>query len=579
MKNSPSFLLILLSTLFLISCSDKTPQVDKANSNKKAHLVLYNADVLTMEKAHPNAQAIAVYGDKIIFVGDDQTVQDYVGENTEAIDLAGTTITPGLIEGHGHYFQLGKTLTELQLRKFETYTEMVKAVEKEVKTRKPGDWIFARGWHQDKWISTPNPSVEGLPIHDALSAVSPDNPVILQHASGHGIFVNRKAMDIVGIDDNTPNPQGGEIVRNVSGKAIGMMRETAENVLLEAYEDYLAQRPQQEVNRWRRHYVTVAGKEALRNGITSFQDLGGKYYQIDLLKVMAKEANMPVRIYMSIEEEAETMKNRLADYRMIGYGDNFLTVRAIGEKVLDGALGTHGGWLLEPYADLPRTSGLNVVPIEEIRKSAELAIKHDYQLAIQGIGDRAVRELFAIYEEQFNRHPQKTDLRWRMEHVQVVHPDDLKKFAQLGVIPAVQGKFACSDGPWVVERLGMERAKTRGYMFKSMIASGALGTNGSDPPVEEISPISSFYCSVTRTLSDGSKFFPEQALTRMEALKAYTLGNATAAFEEDIKGSIKVGKLADLTVMSQNLLTVADDKIMDTEILMTIVGGKIKYRQ
>jgi predicted amidohydrolase YtcJ len=272
------------------------------------------------------------------------------------------------------------------------------------------------------------------------------------------------------------------------------------------------------------------------------------------------------------------MQDRLAEYRMVGYGNQFLTVRAIGEKVLDGALGTHGGWLLEPYTDLPRSSGLNVVPIEEIEASAELAMQHDYQLAIQGIGDRSYRELLNIYEYAFTEHPETSDLRCRIEHAQVIHPDDVQRTVDLGVIPAVQGIFACSDGPWVVDRLGPERTRERGYIFNTLAEAGLVPTNGTDPPVDEIDPIASFHCSVTRILPDGSTFQEQETYSRKRALYSYTMGNAIAAFEENSKGSLTPGKLADITVLSQDLLTVPDDEIMNTEIVMTIVGGRIRYK-
>jgi hypothetical protein len=293
---------------------------------------------------------------------------------------------------------------------------------------------------------------------------------------------------------------------------------------------------------------------------------------------MAAEGSLPIRLYMAIQEPAVEMAEKLADYRLVDYGNNFLTIRCIGEKVLDGALGTHGGWLLEAYTDRPGSFGLNVTPVPEIRHSAELAMKHDYQLAIQGIGDRAARELFNIYEEQFAVYPEKKDLRWRIEHAQVTHPDDLPRYASLGVIPGIQGIFACSDGPWVVDRLGVDRTKERGYVFRSMAESGALIMNGTDPPVEEISPIASFHCSVTRELPDGNIFQPEQRLTREQALRSYTINNAFAAFEEDLKGSITPGKLADITVLSKDIMTVPEDEIVEAEIVYTIIGGEVLYK-
>jgi predicted amidohydrolase YtcJ len=451
-------------------------------------------------------------------------------------------------------------------------------VEGAVQETPSGEWIIGRGWHQDKWEIKEDNLVEGLPLHDSLSAATPDNPVMLIHTSGHGVFVNQRAMSLVELGDDTQAPEGGEIVRDENGWATGMMRESAQDVFRQAFSGHQGRRPAGVAEDEMRRMVLLAGEESLRHGITSFQDLGTSFAEVDLIKKMADEGNLPVRLWMAFEEQAADMEGRLSDYRMIGYGNNYLTVRAIGEKVLDGALGTHGGWLLEPYSDLPRSHGLNVVPIEEIEASARLAIENDYQLAIQGIGDRAYRELLNIYEAEFDKHPEKTDLRWRIEHAQVIHPDDVDRTVALSVIPAVQGIFACSDGPWVVDRLGSDRTKERGYIFNTLAEAGLVPTNGTDPPVDEIDPIASFHCSVTRILPDGSLFQPQEVYSRERALYSYTMGNAIAAFEEDIKGSITPGKLADITVLSQDLLTIPDDRIMDTEITMTILGGKVRYR-
>jgi hypothetical protein len=305
--------------------------------------------------------------------------------------------------------------------------------------------------------------------------------------------------------------------------------------------------------------------------------MGASFEEIDLIRKVADEGRLEIRLYLSVEETAAAMKEKLARYRMVGHAQGYLTVRTIGEKVLDGALGTHGGWLLAPYADLPRSLGLNVTPVEEIRRSAELAIAHDYQMAIQGIGDRAVRVLLDLYAEAAKSRPDRTDLRWRIEHAQVIHPDDLPRFAREGVIPSVQGIFACSDGPWVVSRLGEARTRERGYLFLSLMRSGAVVTNGTDPPVEEINPVASFDCSVTRRLPDGSVFAAEQRLSREQALRSYTANNAYAAFEESVKGTLSPGRLADVTVLSKDLLTVPDDQIRTTSVDYTIVGGRVRY--
>lgn len=571
MKFSP----LLLIVFGLVSCTDQSGQ---QSPHEIADTVLTNGNVVTIDENKPTASAIAIVGDRIAAVGTLEEIDAWVGESTTVIDLQGMTAIPGFIEGHGHFTSFGGSLMTLDFRYEKSFADIVSMVAKTAESTPSGEWIIGRGWHQDKWQEKADVLVEGLPLHDSLSAAVPDHPVMLIHTSGHGVFVNQRAMRLVEMSDSSVAPSGGEIVRDESGRATGMMRESAQDVFRAAYAAHQGKRPADVVEQEMRRMVKLAGEETLRHGITTFHDLGTRFVEVDLLKKMADEGNLPVRLYMALEEDAADMKDRLADYRMVGYGNNFLTVRAIGEKVLDGALGTHGGWLLEPYTDLPRSSGLNVVPIEEIEASAKLAIEHDYQLSIQGIGDRAYRELLNIYEKEFARHPEKTDLRWRIEHAQVIHPDDVSRTVDLGVIPAVQGIFACSDGPWVEDRLGPERTRERGYIFNTLADAGVVPTNGTDPPVDEISPIGSFHCSVTRLLPDGSVFQGDEVYSRQRALYSYTMGNAIAAFEEDIKGSLTPGKLADITILSQDLLTVADEKIMDTEIVMTILGGKIRYR-
>ena len=568
-KRFPGSIIIVTGIFISITC-----QVP----NDPADLILRNGKIVTMDDRWPQVSALAVKGDRISAVGSDRDMLRYIGTETQVIDLKGMLAIPGFIEGHGHFYSLGASLMELELRNAENWDAIITLVAEEAKNKRPGTWIVGRGWHQDKWDREPQPNVEGLPTHDKLSAVSPQNPVFLSHTSGHGVFVNEAAMKASGISERSVDPPGGEIVRDENGEPIGMLREYAAQPVRDALKAYQNQRSAQEVEMNMRQQVLLAAQNAIKNGITSFQDMGSTWEELDHLKIMATEGSLPIRLYMAVQEPAVEMEERLADYRLVGYGNNFLTIRCIGEKVLDGALGTHGGWLLESYTDLPRSFGLNVTPVPEIQYSAELAIKHDYQLAIQGIGDRAARELFNIYEEQFTMHPEKKDLRWRIEHAQVTHPDDLPRYSELGVIPGIQGIFACSDGPWVVDRLGEERTKERGYVFRSMAESGAIIMNGTDPPVEEIDPIASFHCSVTRELPDGSIFQPEQRLTRDQALRSYTINNAFAAFEEHLKGSITPDKLADITVLSKDIMSVPEDEILETEIIYTILGGKIVYK-
>jgi len=562
-------LFLALSILIFSSCE---------NHSQKADLLLINGHILTMDEDNPNVNAIASKGDVILALGDTKDLLEYKTKDTKVVDLNGSLAIPGLIEGHGHYMRLGHTLMHLDLRYATSWNEIVAMVDKAVQRSEPGEWILGWGWHQDKWDNPPTPSFEGLPIHHSLSAVSPDNPVMLSHTSGHGEYINAKAMEMAGIRLDTPNPEGGEIVRTTDGQAIGMLRESAAKFIDDIYADYEHDRSPADLERQHRKQVALAGQEALENGITSFQDMGSSFEEVALLKKMADESALPVRLYMAIHDSSAIMADQLASFRMVGYGNNFLTNRCIGEKVLDGALGTHGGWLLEPYVDLPHTSGLNVTPVDEIRRSAELAVQHDYQMAIQGIGDKATRVLLDIYEQAFRDHPQQNDWRWRIEHAQVIHPEDLQRFKELDVIAGIQGVFACSDGSWVERRLGKARTKERGYLWRTMIDKGIRIMNGTDPPVEDIDPMASFHCSVSRVLSNGTVFAAEQKMTREQALKSYTMDNAYAAFEEDIKGSLEIGKLADITVLSKNIMTIPDEEIPSTKVLYTIIGGEIKYQ-
>jgi predicted amidohydrolase YtcJ len=558
---------VLLAAVSITACDDSS----------NADLMLRNGRVYTMDSTRSLAQAVAVRGQHIIAVGSDSEVHQYVDGRTEIIDLDGATVLPGLIDAHGHYMSLGESLMGLDLRPQESWDEIVALVEDAVESKEPGEWIVGRGWHQDKWEKPPTPAVEGLPVHSSLSAVSPQNPVMLIHVSGHGVFVNARALEEIGVTRETPNPEGGEFVRDAAGEATGMLRETAQDLARSAYAEHKSRRAPEAIEAELRQQVALAGREAIENGITTFHDMGESFETIDLMKTMAEEGNLPLRLYMHVQEPAEVLEEKLEEYRMVGHGNGFLTVRAIGEKVLDGALGTHGGWLLEPYADMPRTAGFNVTPVADIERSAELAARHGYQMAIQGIGDRATRELFRIYEGVFDHNPQLDDLRWRIEHCQVIHPDDLPRFSGLGVIASVRGIFATSDGPWVETRLGVERTRERGYQYRSLFESGAVVINGTDPPVEDINPIANFYRSVTRVMDNGVVFYPEQRMTREQALASYTVNPAYAGFEEDLKGTISVGKLADITVLSRDIMTVPDDELLDTEVVYTIIDGVVRY--
>ena len=542
-----------------------------------ADLVLRNGKVVTLSNSAPVAEAIAVRGDKISALGSNRDAQGWIGPGTKVIDLHGMLAVPGFIEGHGHFTGVGEFRMGLDLREARTWDEIVAQVARAVKQAKPGDWIIGRGWHQSKWDHPPEPNVEGFPLHDSLDKVSPNNPVMLTHASGHASFVNAKAMEAAGITRATANPKGGEILKDKSGNPTGLLRETAEQLAGRAHSDWEARRSNQEVRaQWRRE-VDLAIDESLSKGITTFEDAGSPFATVDGLKAMAERHELRMRIWMMLRVPNDQLAPKLDQYKMIGVGGNFLTVRAI-KRQIDGALGSRGAWLLEPYTDKPDSSGLNTEDPADIRKTAELAIQHGYQLCVHAIGDRANREVLNIYEETFRAHPEQKELRWRIEHAQHLSAADIPRFAELGVIAAMQGVHCTSDAPYVLLRLGERRAAEGAYVWQKLMKSGAIVGNGTDAPVEDVSPLASFYASVSRKLKDGTVFYPDQRMSREEALRSYTWNNAYAAFEEKIKGSLEVGKLADITVLSKDIMTIPEDQIPTTDVAYTIVGGKVMFQ-
>lgn len=564
--------LLTLSALFLAaSCGRPQPA-------ETADLILINGNIYTVDSLQPRAQAIAVKGERILKVGSNEDIQQLKGDSTQIIDLDGKFLMPGFIEGHGHYAGLGSSLMNLNFLKSKSWDDIVKLVEQRAKSTRRGDWIIGRGWHQEKWTKPIEKAVLGYPYHDSLSAISPDNPVILSHASGHSLFANAKAMELAGITADTPNPPGGEIVRDARGTAIGVFEERAMSLITKAYDAYLASlSSEQKKEQWLKG-IELAEQECLSKGITSFQDAGSSFQEMEWYRELAEAGRMKVRLWAMVRHPYHTLKGKIDAYPVIDAGNGYFTCRAIKSE-LDGALGAYGAWLLAPYDDKPGFSGQNTTPIEEVRRIAGLALERNMQLCVHTIGDKANRELLNLCEELFRSQANAKDLRWRSEHAQHIDPVDIPRFSQIGIIAAMQGIHCTSDAPFVVKRLGEERARTGAYPWRSLLDAGAVVTNGTDAPVEDVSALESFYASVTRKRADtGMAFFPEQRMTRAEGVYSYTLANAYAAFEEKNKGSIEAGKLADFVVLSNDLLTCPDEDILSTRVLMTIVGGKVKFK-
>jgi hypothetical protein len=545
---------------------------------RPADLVLRNGKIVTVDEAKPEAQAIAISGDTIVAVGSNQEIQPYVGGSTKVIDLKGALATPGFIDAHVHFTGVGDAAKNLKLATAKSWDEVVRMVGEAAKKAKPGDWIIGRGWHQEKWSEVPSPNVEGFPLHDALSKAAPNNPVWLTHASGHAGFANAYAMKMAEVTRATADPDGGKILRDGDGNATGLFNERAQSIVGAALARDLATRPPAKVEADLREVIELASREALAKGLTSVHDAGSPPSTIEVIKKLVDERKLPLRVWMMLREDAKNLAADMPKYRVVNYGDKRFTVRAT-KRAIDGALGSRGAWMLEPYTDLSSTSGMNTDNLDDVRMIAELAIKNDYQMAIHAIGDRGNREVLNIYEDTFRKHPEKNskDLRWRIEHAQHLNAADIPRFGRLGVIASMQGIHATSDAIFVLARLGPKRAEEGAYVWQKLMKSGATIANGTDAPVEDVDPIPSFYASVARRVKDGSVFYAAQRMSRMEALRSYTINAAFAGFEESIKGSLRAGKLADITVFSQDLMTVAEDRIPATKIAYTIVGGKVQY--
>ena len=565
MKNIVFFL-----SLFLISCS----QTEKI----QADLILKNGRFFTADDNYQQVTAIAISADTILALGSDTDITRFAGENTRIIDLNGAFAMPGFIEGHGHFLSLGESLQNLNLLHTSSWQQVVEMVKSKAQAARPGEWIEGRGWHQEKWNQDPGITVNGYPYHDALSAVTPDNPVVLYHASGHGLIANAAAMKLAGISRETPDPAGGRIVRDAKGNAAGVFEENAMALIDKPYSDWKNRRPESERQADLIKTATMAAEKCLSLGITSFQDAASSFWELRQLKGMAESGKLPVRLWAMVFQPSESELPELKNYPQIGIAKGHFTCRAV-KAYFDGALGSYGAWLLNEYNDKPGFTGQNTTPTDTIRMLAKACLDNNLQLCVHAIGDRANREVLDIYESTF-KATGKNGERWRIEHAQHIDTADIPRFGRLGVIAAMQAIHCTSDAPFVVKRLGEQRARTGAYAWRSLLDSGANIANGTDTPVEEADPLPCLYASITRKRTDtGLEFYPEQSMTRREALLSYTLWNAHAAFEEKEKGSLSPGKLADIVVLSENLLECAPETLLKAEVLKTIVGGKVVFQR
>lgn len=555
--------------VLLVSCQTQPDPLLTADS------VFLNATVYTMDESAPVVEAVAIKADTFLFVGSREGVDAFIGEETEIVDLDGKTLVPGLTEGHAHIMGIGYNLLNVDLREATSYKEVVDMVAERAKTTPEGVWIVGRGWHQDKWVEQPE-MVNGFPTHDLLSDATPNNPVYLKHASGHAALANQKAMEVAGINDASPQPEGGEIFKSVTGQPTGLFNETAQGLIGEVIPGATKESDERALK--------LALEQCFRYGITGFHQAGSGPDHINLYKEFAARNELKLRLYVMLNGRDQAL---LEEYFAKGIEedlyDNQLTVRAV-KLYADGALGSRGAWLLKSYSDAPGIHGHNVMPMEDIKEITSRGYKAGFQMCVHAIGDRANREVLDIYEETFKLYPENApkEPRFRIEHAQHFHPDDIPRFAELGVIPAMQAIHMSSDRPWAILRLGKQRIKWGAYMWQTLLQSGAKIVNGTDAPVEPVTPIASFFASVSRKTLKGTPpggYEPEEKMTREQALRSYTLDAAHGAFREDRKGSIEVGKWADLTVFDRDVMTIPEEEILGTEVMMTVIGGEIVYQK
>jgi|ETN02SMinimDraft_4_1059925.scaffolds.fasta_scaffold02216_2 hypothetical protein len=554
--------------------------------SKHADMVIHNGTIYTMSDYNPIAETVIVKDGKIMNVGNQINYRSYIGEKTKILDLNGATMIPGFIEGHGHFMGLGYAKMRLDLSVVDSYDELVDMVAEAVEKSPPGEWILGRGWHQSKWLPTPSPLVKGFQTHDKLSAVSPNNPVWLTHASGHAGFANAKAMEIGGITAETEFGFGGEIIKNLRNQPTGIFNERAQNLISKHVEspsyDAGSKSDSDTDQQNSSLALELAVKECLENGITSFHDAGAGKESIQTFRDGINSNKLKIRLYVMLtSRDPKLLEEWYKNGPEIGTGNDYLTIRSIKLNA-DGALGSRGAWLLNEYTDRPGHFGMATQSIDYVYEVSKNGLKHGFQVNAHAIGDRANREILNQYQKVFNEYPEKAnDLRWRIEHAQHIDPEDIPRFGELGVIPSIQGIHMSSDRPWAINRLGRKRIVESAYVWRDLIDHGAVIVNGTDVPVEPIDPLASFYASVTRKTLKGvpnNGYEPKQKMTRLEALKSYTINAAYAAFEEKIKGSIEIGKYADFTVLSKNIITIPENQLLNTKVLYTIINGKIEYK-
>ncbi|MBN1290520.1 MAG: amidohydrolase [Candidatus Latescibacteria bacterium] len=540
---------------FITSCSSAIQPAD---------LVLRNGKIATVNESFDFAEAVAVRGDTIIAVGDDTEIEKYIGPDTKTIDLDGKLVVPGLIDAHAHMLGYGTSLTELDFRGTTSFSQIVDMVAEKAKKTRPGEWITGSSWDQNDWENVK------LPSHETLSQAVPDKPVWLTRVDGHAAIANRKALEIAGITNQTKNPEGGEIIRDSSGKATGVFVDNAMFLVSQ----YIPDPSSEQI----REALAQAARKCCAAGLTEVHDAGVSPTIIEHYKYLIDNNELVIRINAMLHPPgSDDIAGYMKDHKLVGYGNNFLTVRSM-KLFMDGALGSSGAALFKPYSDRPGYSGLLTTTYEQVLQISRAALETGFQVCTHAIGDRGNRLVLDAYEQALKERP-TNDHRFRIEHAQVVTLEDIPRFAALGILPSMQPTHATSDMYWAEDRVGPERIKGA-YAWQKFLRNGCIIPCGSDFPVEEINPMLGFYAAITRKDPKGwpeGGWYPEECMTREQVLRGFTIWAAYAAFQENILGSIEPGKLADMVVLSKDILTVAPEEILSTVPLYTIIGGKIQY--
>ena len=536
-----------------------------------ADLVFKNGNVYTASNKTPQAEAVAVKADRIVFVGSNADAQKYVGPNTRVVDLKGNTVLPGFTDSHQHLSGVGQREMTLNLEGSTSLEDFLAKVKARVDQAKPGEWITGRGWIETHW----QPPV--FPTRWDLDKVAPNNPLILQRADGHGSVANSAALNLAGIDKTTANPFGGEISKDKkSGEPNGMLLDAAQGLVRRRVPPTSAEDAERA--------VVLGVKRNIELGWTQVQDAGGSYNDVEIFKKLYAAGTIKLRIYKAVHGPGPNATRLLNEGATIGAYGNRFTFRTI-KVVSDGALGSRGAALQEPYADAPDTSGFLTVKAEELRPMLVEALRKGIQVETHAIGDRANHFILDEYQAAFEAvSPDQRKVsapRWRVEHAQIVNPADIPRFAKLRVIPSMQPSHAIGDLFFAPSRVGIKRL-AGSYAWESFIKLGLPVPGGSDAPVERGEPMIEFYAAVARKDQkgfSGEGWHPEEAVTREQALKMFTLWPAYAAFEEELRGTIEVGKLADLTILSADIMKIPEAEILKTRCVMTVINGEIVFGQ